>query len=152
VESDRTSRSQVRRRFVLEPERQPRHSVRSRPVDARHRRSLRFAADMVHRHAPGRRCHRLNGQGVGSARTAARCPTCRSTARLWHCCGMSEPEKVQDTAADAAVDPKEAMRQALEAKKNAQHKQDETSGGPRSLGGTHAKAAGKRQFRRKSGG
>lgn len=52
----------------------------------------------------------------------------------------------------APVDPKEAMRRALEAKKNAQHAHADGAGGSKSMGSTHAKAAGKRQFRRKSGG
>ena len=44
------------------------------------------------------------------------------------------------------------MRAALEAKKSAQHARNEAAGGEKSLGATHAKAAGKRHFRRKSGG
>lgn len=51
------------------------------------------------------------------------------------------------------VDPKEAMRRALEAKKAAQHASAEAAGGAKTLGGsTHGKAGAKRQFRRKSGG
>lgn len=57
-----------------------------------------------------------------------------------------------DSSPDKPVDPKEAMRQALEAKKLAQHAHAEGGGANRSMGATHAKAAGKRQFRRKAGG
>lgn len=62
---------------------------------------------------------------------------------------MTEPEQQSPAA---PLDPKEAMRQALEAKKNAQHAHDEGPGQSKSLGATHTKAAGKRQFRRKAGG
>ncbi len=50
------------------------------------------------------------------------------------------------------LDPKEAMRQALERKKQAEHMS--ASHGitaDREAGHTHGKAAGKREFRRKSG-
>lgn len=60
-------------------------------------------------------------------------------------------EPTEETPAKP-LDPKEAMRQALEAKKTAQHAREDNAGGAKSLGSTHAKAAGKRQFRRKSGG
>lgn len=54
---------------------------------------------------------------------------------------------------DVPQDPKEAMRQALERKKAAQHHGGEQgASGPKVSGGPHEKAAGKRQFRRKSGG
>lgn len=59
-----------------------------------------------------------------------------------------QPEK--DAA--APTDAKESMRAALEAKKNASHARAEAAGSNKSMGATHAKAAGKRQFRRKSGG
>ncbi len=68
---------------------------------------------------------------------------------------MTEPEPKPDSEtqpADKPLDPKEAMRQALEAKKAAHHAHAEGAGGTKSMGSTHAKAAGKRQFRRKSGG
>ncbi|HMS37408.1 MAG TPA: DUF5302 domain-containing protein [Arachnia sp.] len=55
----------------------------------------------------------------------------------------NEPEK---------LDPKEAMRQALERKKQAEHMS--ASHGitaDREAGHIHGKAAGKREFRRKSG-
>lgn len=56
-------------------------------------------------------------------------------------------------APDAGVpDPKEAMRQALEAKRNAAHRTADGGGVDRAVGHTHAKASGKRQFRRKAGG
>jgi len=67
---------------------------------------------------------------------------------------MTEPEHEQHEQQEPAaqVDPKEAMRQALEAKKSAQHAHDQGAGQAKSIGATHAQAAGKRQFRRKSGG
>jgi hypothetical protein len=61
---------------------------------------------------------------------------------------MTEPEK----PADQPLDPKEAMRQALEAKKNAQHAQADGAAGVRSMGATHSKSGGKREFRRRAGG
>lgn len=51
------------------------------------------------------------------------------------------------------LDPKEAMRQALERKKQGQ--QQHGPGGPeseRAQGHAHGQMGGKRQFRRKSGG
>lgn len=60
---------------------------------------------------------------------------------------MTEPEKPAQP-----LDPKEAMRQALEAKKNAQHAHAEGATGAKNMGATQSKAAGKRQFRRKAGG
>jgi hypothetical protein len=68
---------------------------------------------------------------------------------------MTEPADKPDSdtqPADKPLDPKEAMRLALEAKKQAQHAHGDGAGGAKSMGSTHAKAAGKRQFRRKSGG
>lgn len=61
---------------------------------------------------------------------------------------MTEP----DAARSEQVDPKEAMRRALEAKKAATHKNADGVGPQKSMGGPHAKAGGKRQFRRKAGG
>lgn len=61
---------------------------------------------------------------------------------------MTEPAK----SSDKPLDQKEAMRQALEAKKNVQHQHNDGAAGVKSMGATHAKAAGKRQFRRKAGG
>lgn len=60
---------------------------------------------------------------------------------------MTEP-----TPEAKPLDPKEAMRAALEAKKNAQQSHADGHGGAKSIGSTHTKAAGKRQFRRKAGG
>ena len=60
---------------------------------------------------------------------------------------MTDPEP-----ANPAPDPKEAMRQALAAKKKAETAHHDGAAGAKSLGATHSKAAGKRQFRRKSGG
>lgn len=60
---------------------------------------------------------------------------------------MTEPEK-----SDQPLDPKEAMRQALEAKKHANKAHNDGSAGPKSLGATSKGAASKRQFRRKAGG
>lgn len=52
-----------------------------------------------------------------------------------------------------AVDPKEAMRQALERKKAAQHGgAAHMEGGNKVAGGPQSQAGGKRVFRRKSGG
>jgi hypothetical protein len=50
------------------------------------------------------------------------------------------------------VDPKEAMRQALAAKKAKQSEGEQQSHDSKVSGGPHKAAAGKRQFRRKSGG
>lgn len=53
-----------------------------------------------------------------------------------------------------ARDPKEAMREALERKKNANNKAnlDATQAEGKVTGGPHGPAAAKRVFRRKSGG
>ena len=63
---------------------------------------------------------------------------------------MSEAEDREQEP--AKLDPKEAMRQALERKKQAEHMS--ASHGitaDREAGHIHGKAAGKREFRRKSG-
>lgn len=60
---------------------------------------------------------------------------------------------MSDQQQDLPLDPKEAMRQALERKKQAQSHHG--PGGPdadRSQGQAHGQVGGKRQFRRKSGG
>lgn len=62
---------------------------------------------------------------------------------------MSEPE---NQAEPDPTDPKERMRQALDAKQQAQHGQDLGRGPDKSIGHAQGKAAGRRQFRRKSGG
>lgn len=49
-------------------------------------------------------------------------------------------------------DPKEQMRAALEAKKNAQHKHAEGVSSAGKQGGSQGQQGGKRQFRRKAGG
>lgn len=60
---------------------------------------------------------------------------------------------MSEAQGDKPLDPKEAMRQALERKK-----QSQVSHGPgghdedRSQGHAHGQMGGKRQFRRKSGG
>ncbi len=55
--------------------------------------------------------------------------------------------------ADKPLDPKEQMRAALEAKKNAQHGGTTgVQGGPKASGGPHGQQGGKRTFRRKAGG
>jgi Family of unknown function (DUF5302) len=51
-----------------------------------------------------------------------------------------------------AIDPKEAMRLALEAKKGKQSSGEQHAQGSKVAGGPHRAAAGKREFRRKSGG
>jgi len=54
---------------------------------------------------------------------------------------------------DQVVDPKEQMKAALEAKKNAQHGGSTgVQGGPKASGGPHGQQGGKRAFRRKAGG
>ena len=55
-------------------------------------------------------------------------------------------------AEGAPKDPKELMREALERKKSAARFDAEGAAGGSKIAGPHAKAAGKRQFRRKSGG
>lgn len=55
-------------------------------------------------------------------------------------------------AAGAEVDPKEQMRQALEAKKAHEHAGQAHLDGHAKAGGEHGRAGGSRQFRRKSGG
>lgn len=62
---------------------------------------------------------------------------------------MSKPEP--DPATDA-VDPKEQMRAALEAKKNASHHHADGTTTVGKAGGEQGKHGGKRQFRRKAGG
>jgi hypothetical protein len=54
----------------------------------------------------------------------------------------------------APLDPKEAMKAALERKKTAQHarSQGTEGGGSKAKGGAHGQQGGKRVFRRKSGG
>ena len=54
--------------------------------------------------------------------------------------------------AGAAVDPKEQMRQALDAKKAHEHAGQAHLDGHAKAGGEHGRAGGSRQFRRKSGG
>lgn len=66
----------------------------------------------------------------------------------WNSESMSEASD-----ADKVLDPKEQMRAALEAKKNAQHGTSAgTQGGSKASGGPHGQQGGKRTFRRKSGG
>ncbi|MBB1508796.1 DUF5302 domain-containing protein [Tessaracoccus sp. MC1756] len=62
---------------------------------------------------------------------------------------MSDAEQT-----DAPLDPKEAMRQALERKKQAEHlSANAGTHGERKQGGqAHGPAVGRREFRRKSGG
>lgn len=60
---------------------------------------------------------------------------------------MTEP-----TETDAPVDPKEAMRQALERKKAAEHSGQRGFDAADDKGHTHGQVGGKRQFRRKAGG
>lgn len=61
---------------------------------------------------------------------------------------MTEPEKK-----DQPLDPKEAMRQALERKRAAEHEGRQGFNVDREAGGhAHGQAGGKRMFRRKSGG
>lgn len=54
---------------------------------------------------------------------------------------------------EKAVDPKEQMKAALEAKRKAQHASAAgVQGGPKASGGPHGQQGGKRTFRRKAGG
>lgn len=57
-----------------------------------------------------------------------------------------------ETTSETPVDPKEAMRRALEHKKNASHATEAAAGDDRVHGGPHKQVGGKRTFRRKSGG
>lgn len=59
---------------------------------------------------------------------------------------------MSDTKADEPLDPKEAMRRALEAKQTKQSEGEQHSREAKVSGGPHKAAVGKRQFRRKSGG
>lgn len=65
-------------------------------------------------------------------------------------------DKAKDEAAeapDAGLDPKEAMRQALERKKQGGHGPGGHGDHHRNGGGkAHGPAAGRREFRRKAGG
>ena len=73
---------------------------------------------------------------------------------------MTEPQSTdapledeESTQADAPLDPKEAMRLALERKKqNEHHSAANGINSDRSQGKAHSQVGGKRQFRRKSGG
>lgn len=59
---------------------------------------------------------------------------------------------MSDDSEAEALDPKEAMRRALEAKKGKQAGGEQHAQGSKVAGGPHKAAAGKRQFRRKAGG
>ena len=63
---------------------------------------------------------------------------------------MSENEQPDQN--EQALDPKEAMRQALERKKAAEHGANGHVATDRTKGAAHSQMGGKRQFRRKSGG
>ncbi|HBY22964.1 MAG: DUF5302 domain-containing protein [Propionibacteriaceae bacterium] len=54
--------------------------------------------------------------------------------------------------ATEAPDPKEAMKAALARKQASQGHAGGTATGPKVSGGPHGQAAGRREFRRKSGG
>ena len=59
----------------------------------------------------------------------------------------------KDPDAATPLDPKEQMKAALEAKKNAAHANTQgAQGGPKASGGPHGQQGGKRTFRRKAGG
>ena len=55
-------------------------------------------------------------------------------------------------SADEKADPKEKFRAALERKKNKQHPHESASQNASKVQDSHAAAATKREFRRKSGG
>lgn len=57
-----------------------------------------------------------------------------------------------ETTEPQAIDPKEVMRRALEAKQGKQAVGEQHGSGSKVAGGPHKAAAGKREFRRKSGG
>lgn len=57
-----------------------------------------------------------------------------------------------ETTGPAAIDPKEVMRLALEKKQGKQAIGEQHAQGSKVAGGPHRAAAGKREFRRKSGG
>ncbi|MHB1007982.1 MAG: DUF5302 domain-containing protein [Propionibacteriaceae bacterium] len=57
-----------------------------------------------------------------------------------------------ETTEPEALDPKEAMRRALDAKKGRQAVGEQHGADSKVAGGPHKAAAGKRQFRRKAGG
>lgn len=57
-----------------------------------------------------------------------------------------------ETTEPEALDPREVMKRALEAKQGKQAVGEAHGGGSKVAGGPHKAAAGKRQFRRKSGG
>lgn len=74
---------------------------------------------------------------------------------------MTEPEQTdapqdnaESTTTDAPLDPKEAMRLALERKKQNEHQSNANGvNADRNQGGrAHSQLGGKREFRRKSGG
>ena len=53
---------------------------------------------------------------------------------------------------ESPIDTREAMRRALDAKQSKQSEGEQNSRDSKMAGGPHKAAAGKRQFRRKSGG
>lgn len=57
-----------------------------------------------------------------------------------------------DASQPDPLDPKEQMRAALDAKKQAQHIHAESSSANGPRGGSQGQQGGKREFRRKSGG
>lgn len=66
---------------------------------------------------------------------------------------MTAADNTDPKPADAALDPKEAMRLALEKKKEAEHASAAHGiNADRSQGHAQGPVGGKRQFRRKSGG
>jgi hypothetical protein len=56
-----------------------------------------------------------------------------------------------ETTEPEAMDPKDVMRRALEAKQGKQAMGEQHGQGSKVAGGPHKAATGKRQFRRKSG-
>lgn len=66
--------------------------------------------------------------------------------------GRGTVAPMSDETADAPLDPKEAMKRALEAKQAKQTEGEQHSREAKVSGGPHKAAAGKRQFRRKAGG
>ncbi len=59
---------------------------------------------------------------------------------------------MSDDTHESPLDPKEAMKRALAAKQAKQTDGEQHSRDPKVAGSPHKAAAGKRQFRRKSGG
>jgi hypothetical protein len=65
---------------------------------------------------------------------------------------MPAEDAVEQTAKSRNVDTKDKFRAALERKRNQQHANNGVTQNESKVHGEHARAGGKRTFRRKSGG